>query len=146
MSAAPNLSDTLTRGYAADKARRALASYRGLLGIILILEGAVGVAMLVAPVGVARLLGYPASEGSTVARFAGLLLLLVVALLLPGRGWPVRAKILSITGVAGRALLGLALLFLGRGLMFVGLFELLASAALGWLYYRLFAAEVMNRP
>ena len=143
---APSLLETLNRGYSGAVARKAADTFRSLLGVVLILEGAAAVAMLLAPVGVARLLGFVGEDGTAFTRLSGVLLLFVVALLLSGRAHPVRAKLVSVASVIGRGLLGIALLLLGHGLMVAGAFELAAAVGLGWLYYKVFDAEVRDRP
>jgi hypothetical protein len=80
------------------------------------------------------------------ARFTGLLVLVVAAFVWTGRSHPNRAKLVNIVAIATRVILGLALMVIGGGLLWVGLFDLVAAAVMAIFYYRFFAALVMSRP
>jgi hypothetical protein len=134
---------TLTRGFTAATARAASDGYRTLLGVVLIVEAAAGAALLVAPEGVSRLL---AVTGGAWPRVAGLLLLIMVALLFAGRIDPVRMKLTNALGIVARGVLAVLLIaFLGR-IAWVGAAEAVATIALGLSYFGYFKAEVMSRP
>ena len=135
--------ESLTRGYAAAMARAAAENYRTLLGVVLIVEAAAGVALLVAPAGVSRLL---AVGGGIWPRVAGLLLLVIVALLFAGRIDPVRMKLTNAFGIVGRGVLAVLLIALWGRLAFAGAAEAVAAIALGLSYFGYFKAEVMSRP
>ena len=141
-----SLADSLSHGPCVAEAKAACERYQTVLGLVLIIEAAAGIALLIAPRSVARLVldAPPGPAGFT--RLAGLLLLLLVALMFAGRAFPVRAKISNALGVVGRGVVGLLLAFGGGWLIVAGLAEVGAAVVLGILYYRYFAAEVMSRP
>jgi hypothetical protein len=145
MTAAPF--NPLALDATAAAARTARDAYRTVLALVLILETAGGLALLVAPVSVSRLLGLSAEAGSTWARAAGLLVIVTSALFMVGRIEPARAKLTNLIGVAGR--LGLSLVFVtsgATGLLWVGLAEAAAALALVAFYFRYFNAEIQSRP
>ena len=141
-----SLTDSLSRGPCVAEARAACERYKFVLGLVLILEAACGIALLIAPHSTARLVldAPPGPAGFT--RLAGLLLLLVVALLFAARTHPARHKIANSLGVIWRGLVGVLLLLGGGWLILFGLAEAAAAVLLGILYYRYFMAEVMSRP
>lgn len=141
-----SLSDSLSNGPCAAAARAARERYQTVLGVVLIVETGAGLALLTAPHSVARLVleAPPGPAGFT--RLAGLLLLLLVALLFAGRAHPERAKVANVTGVVGRGAVAVLLVAGGGRLIAAGLAEALAAVLLGLLYYRYFVAEVMSRP
>ena len=96
-----SLADSLNHGPCVAEALAAKQRYQAVLGFVLIIEAAVGVALLTSPHSVARLMldAPPGPSGFT--RLAGLLLLLLVALLFAARGFPERAKIANVVGVVG---------------------------------------------
>jgi hypothetical protein len=141
-----SLADSLSAGPCAAAARAACERYRTVLGVVLILETGAGLALLLAPQSVARLLLGAASGPAGITRLAGLLLLFLVALLFAARAWPARAKIANALGVIGRGAVALLLLAGGGRLPLAGAAEGLAAILLGILYYRYFVAEVMSRP
>lgn len=141
---------TLNRGYMAEAARRAAARYRSLFSAVRLLEAAAGVAMIVAPRGVARLLGAPDSfgnDGGTAwVRIAGVILLIMLALFSAGRTFPSSAKLINLFGIVGQVALGVALMAAGGRMVFVGAAFAAAGVLLGLSYLGLFKAEVMSRP
>lgn len=138
--------ETLHRGFMTDAARTALSSYRTVLGAVLLLEAAAAVALLISPLGVSRLMGLGDDTGSTWPRLAGLLLLLLVFHMLIGRAMPLASKLTSILGFVTRALLGIVLIVLAGRFAIAGAVWLAAGIVLAIFYFRLFEAEVMNRP
>ncbi|MGF1550740.1 MAG: hypothetical protein ACFBQW_09500 [Sphingomonadaceae bacterium] len=138
-------SDPLSRSDTAAAARRARGSYRRVLFVVLAAESAAGLALLLFPLSASRLLGLGAVEDAW-PRLAGLLLLVLAALLAVGSGFPDRAKLTNLIGLVGRFVLALLLLLLGAGLLWAGLFELLATLVLASLYFSFFRAELMSRP
>ena len=143
---APTLNDTLSIGYTGIAAERARHAYRGLLGAVLIVEAAAGVALLVAPFSTASLLDLDATGDAGLVRLAGVLVLALAALFLTGRAWPARSKLVNIIGMVGRAITGVLLLAHGGRLIWPGVAELLAALALAFSYFAYFKAEVMSRP
>lgn len=141
---------TLTHGYMAEAARRAAARYRSLFSAVRLLEGAAGVAMIVAPRGVARLLGAPDSFGAdggiAWVRIAGTILLIMLALFSAGRTFPSSAKLTNLFGIVGQVVLGIVLMTVGGRMLFAGAAFAGAGVLLGLSYLGLFKAEVMSRP
>lgn len=142
----PSLTDTLSLGYSTVAAERRRHAYRGLLGAVLIVEAAAGLALLAAPYSTASLLDLDATGAPGLVRLAGMLILVLSALFLTGRAWPARSKLVNIIGMVGRALTGVVLLASGGRLIWPGLAELVAALALAFSYYAYFKAEVMSRP
>ncbi|WP_156679146.1 hypothetical protein [Sphingomonas profundi] len=140
------LSDSLAHGPCVAFALAARERYRTVLGFVLIVEAAAGVALLLFPHSVARLVldAPPGPAGFT--RLAGLLLLILCGLFAAARAFPERAKIANVVGVVGRGAVAVLLLAGGGRLIAAGLAEAAAAAALGLFYYRYFTAEVMSRP
>ena len=135
---------SLSHSNAASDKERGL--YRTILGGLLALDVLMGLALLLFPRRVIGLLevGDPASADWT--RIAGLLALIVAAMLWAGRHHPNRAKLVNLIGISSRFLFGVALMLIGGRLLWVGLFEALAALVLLRFYYRFFAAMVMTRP
>src|SRR5687768_12562355 len=92
----------LAREATTSAARAAREAYRTALALILILETAGGIALLVAPVSVSRLLGLGPEAGSVWARAAGLLIVVAAALFMVGWLEPARSKLTNLIGFAGR--------------------------------------------
>lgn len=141
---------TLTRSFMADAANRAAARYRTLFSVVRLLEAAAGVAMIIAPRGVARLLGAPDSFGNNGetawVRIAGVILLVMLALFSAGRTFPSSAKLTNVFGIVGQLLLGAFLMAAGGRMLIVGAAFVGAGVLLGLSYIGLFKAEVMSRP
>ena len=121
-------------------------SYRLAVGILIILDSAMGLALLVSPRGVTRLLEVGDIASTDWARIAGLLALIAAAFLWTGRRRPERAQGVNIVGIVGRLALAMVLILAGGRLLWVGLLETVAALVLLRFYYRLFAALVMIRP
>lgn len=138
--------EALHRGFMADAARTAQASYRTILGAVLLVEAAAAVALLVSPLGVSRLLRLGDDVGTAWPRIAGLMLLLLVVQMLVGWILPAAAKAPNLIGFVGRALLAILLFALPGRFAMVGAVWLVAAIVLAWFYFRYFQAEVMNRP
>ena len=138
--------ETLLRGFMTEAARSAKGAYQTVLGAVLLIEAALAVALLAAPLGVSRLLGLVDDTGTVWPRFAGLLLLLLVLHMLTARAMPASAKLLSIAGFVARAVLGLFLIALWGRFAIVGVAWLAAAIVLATFYFRYLQAEVMNRP
>jgi hypothetical protein len=140
------INETLHRGFMADAAQSAQASYQTMLGAVLLVEAAVAVALLVSPLGVSRLMGLGDDAGTVWPRVAGLLLLLLVIHMLVGRAMPAAAKAPNIIGFVARALFGVFLIALFSRFTIIGAVWLVAAIVLAFFYFRYFQAEVMNRP
>jgi len=139
------MDNTLLLGFTQDAARKAREAYRTALGVVLILEAAAGLSLLLWPASLNRILGDGAASTPWL-RLCGVLLLIVAALSLSGRGEPSRSKILNLLGPPARLGLGALLIFAGGGLIFAGLAEIAAALALAQLYFKYFEAEVTTRP
>lgn len=137
---------TLHTGYMTVLARAAKEKYQGRLGAVLLLETAVAIALLIAPLGVSRLLGLGDDAGTLWTRVAGLLLLMLVVQMAIGRTMPAAAKAINIIGFITRGLLGVLLALHGGIFLFIGLIWIAAAAFLASTYFAYFKAEVMNRP
>ena len=137
---------TLHTGYMAIAARAAQEKYQRRLGAVLLLEAAVAIALLLAPLGVSRMLGLGDDAGILWPRVAGLLLLILVAFMAAGRPMPASAKATNMIGFLARGLLGLLLIFNGGAFLLIGLIWIAAAAFLASTYFAYFKAEVMNRP
>lgn len=138
--------ETLLRGFMTEAARNAKGAYQTVLGAVLLIEAAVGIALLAAPLSVSRLLGLADDTATVWPRFAGLLLLLLVIHMQAGRAMPAAAKLLSLAGFVGRTVLGLFLISLWGRFAIAGVLWLAAAIVLATYYFRYFQAEVMNRP
>lgn len=140
------MSDGLSLSYSNAASDKERGAYRAILGGLLALDGLMGLALLLVPRRVMALLdvGDPASADWT--RIAGLLALIVTALLWTGRHHPNRAKLVNMIGISSRFLFGVALMLIGGRLLWIGLFEAIAALVLLRFYYRFFAAMVMSRP
>jgi hypothetical protein len=140
------MSDGLSLSYSNAASDKERGLYRKILGVLLALDALAGLALLVAPRRVGRLIedGDPFSADWT--RIAGLLALVVAALLWTGWHHANRAKLVNIIGISSRFLFGVALMLIGGRLLWVGLFEAAAALVLLRFYYRFFAALVMTRP
>lgn len=137
---------TLQRGFMSGTALAARTAYRTWLGAVLLVEAAAGLALLVSPLGVSRLLGLADDTATIWPRLGGVLLLLLVLHMAVGHRQPAAAKALNLLGLVSRALLGIALLLAGGCFLIPGAVWLVAAAVLAMAYFRHFQAEVMNRP
>ena len=137
---------TLQSGYLTIAARAAEEKYKARLSAVLLLEAATGIALLVAPLGVSRLLGLADDVGIVWARVTGLMILMLVAFMTVGLPKPASAKATNILGFIARGLIGLLLLAYGGSFIMAGLFDLAVAAFLAFSYFTYFKAEVMNRP
>ena len=140
------IDETLRGGYMTAVARTARATYQSALGAVLLIEGAVALALIFSPLGVARLMGASYETGTEWPRIAGFLLLALVGHMLISRAMPSAAKLLNILGFVTRAVFGTVLVALGGAFLLFGLFWLAAAITLAVLYFKYFQVEVMNRP
>lgn len=138
--------EALLRGFMTEAARNAKSAYQTVLGAVLLIEAAVGIALLAAPLGVSRLLGLADDTGTIWTRFSGLVLLLLVIHMLIGHSMPAAAKLLSLAGFVARTILGVFLIALWGRFAIAGVLWLAAAIVLATFYFRYFQAEVMNRP
>ena len=140
------MSDGLALSWSTEMAERERGNYRLVIGVLLILDAAMALALVLAPAGAIRLLAVGDPASAAWARIAGLLALIVVAMLWTGRRHPNRAKLVNVIGIVTRFLFGVALILIGGRLLWLGLFEAVAALVMFRFYYRFFAALVMARP
>jgi hypothetical protein len=120
-------------------------TYRRLLGAHLIIQLALGIAMLAAPLWFSHVLAIPAPSASFV-RLWGLMLLLLTALYAPGWLDPIYTRWPNVVGIAGRCATALLYLILGSGFLWFALFDGGFAVALAWAYTQAIRAELMTRP
>lgn len=140
------MSDGLSLAHCTAAAETNRARYRRVVAAILAADCLMGLALLIWPATVTGLIMEGDPGRPEWARFAGLLVLVVAAFVWTGRSHPNRAKLVNIVAIVSRIVLGLALAAMGGGLLWVGLFDLVAAAVMALFYYRFFASLVMSRP
>jgi hypothetical protein len=138
--------NTLRIGWTRAQSDSRRGTYRRLLGFNLLLQAAIGLAALAAPVWVAQTLGLPEPLPAGWVRIAGLLLLVVTVLYLPGWIEPVHARWPNMVGIAARAGTALLYLLLGSGFLWLAAFDALFAVLLAVSYTRLLRAELMSLP
>lgn len=127
-------------GWSRAEAARRLTGYRRLLGVSLVLQFAVGVALLVNP---AWLSGAPAAS---FVRILGLILVPLGGIYAVGWFDPIRTRWPNILSVVGRCATSALYLALGGKFLWLAAFDLAFAAALGWSYWQACRAELMTRP
>jgi len=140
------MTDALSIGWTVAQAATARTAYRRLLGFVLIVQTALGLITIVAPVWLARAADLPAASAAGWVRLWGVMLLITAALYLPGWIEPVYARLPNVIGILARFVLAVAYFGLGQGLRWFALYELVIAIALAWSYGRLMRAELMSRP
>lgn len=140
------MSDGLSLSASTAGAEAGRVRYRRVVAAVVAADCLMGVALLVWPAAVTGLLMEGDPGRPEWARLAGLLVLVVAAFLWTGRSHPNRAKLVNVVAIVGRVVLGLVLAAMGGGLLWIGLFDLVAAAAMALFYYRFFASLVMSRP
>jgi hypothetical protein len=130
------------RGWTQAQAAARRAIYRSLLGANLVLQGALGLAMLAAPHWLVRLFALP----PTPLRLWGVMLLILTAIY--GLGWfdPIYTRWPNLVGILGRAATALVYLVLGGAFFLIALFDAAFAGALAWTYWQAMRAELMTRP
>jgi hypothetical protein len=131
-----------TQGQAADWRTR----HRRLMLVAIVFDALLGLAAVLGPVTMARLLGGPEPFPDGWMQGWGLLLIATSLLCLPGRKDPVLNRWPNWLGIVVR--LAMAVLFLaqGQGFRLLALWEALAAILLLISYYRLLQAELLRRP
>lgn len=140
------MSDGLSLSASAAGAEASRARYRLVVAVVVVADALMGLALLFWPATVTGLVLGGDPGRPEWAQLAGLLVLVVAAFVWTGRSHPNRTKLVNVVAIVTRAGLGLALVVLGGGLLWVGLFDLVAAAVMARFYYRFFAALVMSRP
>ena len=140
------MTDALSIGWTAGQAATQRTVYRRLLGFALIVQTALGLIAIVAPVWLARAADLPGAPSAGWVRLWGIMLLITAILYLPGCVAPVYARLPNVVGILARFVLAVAYFGLGQGLRWFALYELVLAIALAWSYGRLLRAELMSRP
>jgi hypothetical protein len=138
------MNDALNLAWSSARAQSRKSVYQAALGLNIVLEFAIGVACLTAPEFVSHALGAPSP--SDWMRGWGALLILVAVLYLPGLQNPLRSRYPNIVGIVGRVWTAIVWFCIGRGLIWLGVFDLAFAIVLAWLFYRYCVAELMSRP
>lgn len=131
--------------FARTEASHRLATYRGLLASNLVLQTALGVVMLVAPIWISTIVAVPPSAIALV-RVWGLMLLFLVVLYTAGWFDPIFTRWPNVVGILARGVSALLYLALGGGFLWFALFDALFAGALFWAYSQAIRAELMTRP
>jgi hypothetical protein len=140
------MTDALSIGWTAGQAATQRTVYRRLLGFALIVQTALGLIALVAPVWLARAADLPGASSAGWVRLWGIMLLITATLYLPGWIEPVYQRLPNVVGILAHFVLAVAYFGLGQGLRWFALYELVIAIALAWSYGRLVCAELMSRP
>jgi hypothetical protein len=119
--------------------------YRGLLGVQLVLQLVLGIALLVAPFCFSGIIPVSSSTAGFV-RIWGLMLVLLA--IFYGCGWfdPIYTRWPNVIGIAGRCITAFFYLLLCGGFLWFALFDGAFALALAWAYPRTIRAELMTRP
>jgi VanZ family protein len=138
--------DALRIGWTRAQAVSARATYRGFLGLVLILELVLGLLALAAPVWLSHVLALPDPMPRAWMRMFGAMQIVAVLLYFPGWREPVFRRWQNSVGILARFLLGLLYLGLGGAFRWLGVLALVFAVILGVTYWRLLRAELMSRP
>jgi hypothetical protein len=131
---------------ARGEAARRRATYRSILGCNLVLQFALGILMLAAPLWFYRFLDLVPSSAADLVRIWGMMLLLLVALYAAGWFDPIYTRWPNTVGIVGRYATGLLYLCLRGRFLWFALFDGVFAVALTWAYSQAIRAELMSRP
>jgi hypothetical protein len=140
------MTDALTIGWTRAQAARRRTTYRRLLALNLILQTALGLVALVAPVWLARAADLPGPPPAGWVQLWGVMLLIMVLLYVPGYVQPVYVRWPNIMGIVARFALAVVYVCLDKGFRWFALYEALFAVALTWSYSRLLRDELMAEP
>lgn len=140
------MTDALSIGWTAGQAATQRTVYRRLLGFALIVQTALALVAIVAPIWLARAAELPGAPSAGWVRLWGVMLLVTAALYLPGWIEPVYSRVPNLVGILAHFVLAVAYFGLGQGLRWFALYELVIAIVLAWSYSRLVCAELMSRP
>ena len=140
------MTDALSIGWTAGQAATQRTVYRRVLGFALIVQTALALIAIVAPIWLARAAELPCAPSAGWVRLWGLMLLITAALYLPGWIEPVYSRVPNVIGILAHFVLAVAYFGLGQGLRWFALYELVIAIVLAWSYSRLVCAELMSRP
>lgn len=138
--------DALRIGWTQAEASTRRRTYRRVLAAVLAVQAIAGLLALFAPLCLAQWLYLPEPMPDAYFRLAGMLLLVSVALYLPGWIEPAFAPVPNV--VKTLSCFSLAILFfcLGGNFRWLAAYELIVGLALAVTYMRLVGAELMSRP
>jgi hypothetical protein len=140
------MTDALSIGWTRAQAATQHTIYRRLLGFALIVQTLFGLVALVLPVWLTRAADLPGMPSAGWVRLWGVMLLITAVLYLPGWIQPVYSRSPNVVGIVARFVLAVTYFWLGRGLRWFGLYELVLALLLAWSYAKLVRAELMSRP
>jgi hypothetical protein len=140
------MTDALSIGWTRAQAATQHTIYRRLLGFALIVQTLFGLVALVVPVWLTRAADLPGAPSAGWVRLWGVMLLITAILYLPGWIQPVYSRWPNVVGIVARFVLAVTYFWLGRGLRWFGLYELVLALLLAWSYAKLVRAELMSRP
>lgn len=140
------MTDALSIGWTRAQAATRRGVYRRLLGLNLVLQTAIGLVAVAAPVWLSRIADLPGPPPVGWVRLWGAMLLIMVILYLPGWIAPVHSRWPNVVGIVARVGLAAIYCYLGNGLRWFALYELLFAVLLAWSYSRLLRAELMSQP
>jgi hypothetical protein len=141
-----NEADALKIGWTRAQSGRQRVRYRWLLGCLLLVEFAVGVALLIVPAWIAGFAGEVAPGMSIWVRITGVMMLTTTVFQLSGWFNPLYQRWPNILGILWRIGLAALCACLGGRFWILALAEVGAAVLLALLYWRLMRAELMSRP
>ena len=128
------------------RAAERLRTYRLLLAANIVLDALIGLAALVCPVWLARLLAQPEPFPDAWLQAFGLALIGMSLLYVQGWNNPTFYRWPNWTGILIRLALGLLFLGQGQGFLLLAIWEALWGVVLLVAYYRLAEADLLWRP
>lgn len=142
------MDQTLTLGWTQAQSAARRAGYRRAMRLALLVEAAVALAALAAPLWLAGLVtpgdSVPPEPAADWIRAFGVALLMFVAVQLTAARNPLRKRWLNSVAILSRGLLALALAILG--VLWLAIAEALLFLLLAILFYRFAISELMTRP
>jgi hypothetical protein len=140
------MTDALSIGWTRAQAATRRTVYRRLLGLNLILQTALGLIAVAAPVWLAQKAHLPDLPSPGWVRLWGAMLLIMAVLYLPGWIEPIHVRWPNLVGIVARLVLAAAYFNVGHGFRWFSLYELAFAIVLAMSYGRLLRAELMSRP
>jgi hypothetical protein len=140
------MTDALSIGWTRAQAATRHTLYRRLLGFALIVQTVAGLAALILPAWLTRAADLPGTPSPGWVRLWGIMLLITAILYLPGWIQPVYSRWPNVVGIVARFVLAVTYFWLGQGLRWFGLYELVIAVFLALSYAKLVRAELMSRP
>jgi hypothetical protein len=140
------MTDSLTIGWTVAQQEKALRTYKRVLGFNMILHVIIGIACIAFPYWVSSVVGLPSPMPSGWVRGWGATLILVTALYVPGLKDPLVNTAPNMIGVFGRYWMTAIWIACGGGFLWFALFDGFFATLIGFLYLRLFKAQLMTYP